>query len=115
MFHSRERLLRRVDDYLSTSFTAESSPRVSELAESLGITASQLGKIFHRVVGVRLSEYLKLRQLSHAETLLRETPFTVTQIAYKAGFGTRRTFFRAYKRVRGDTPDHYRHRARRAS
>jgi transcriptional regulator GlxA family with amidase domain len=43
-----------------------------------------------------------------AQRLLRTTGLATNQIAYACGFGTRRTFFRAYRRMTGDSPITYR-------
>jgi AraC-like DNA-binding protein len=115
MIHSRERLEFRLREYLDTCYHVETPPRVSELADSLGISPAQLSKLFHRMFGAHLSDYLKTKQVEYAESLLRETSLTVTKVAYMAGFGTRRTFFRTYRRVKGETPDQYRARSRNGS
>lgn len=107
---SRERLELRLREYLDTCYHVETPPRVSEFAESLGISSAQLSKTFHRLFGAHLSDYLKTKQVEYAEALLRETPHTITKVAYMAGFGTRRTFFRTYRRMKGETPDQYRAR-----
>ncbi|MBK5260186.1 MAG: hypothetical protein JJE51_11375 [Thermoanaerobaculia bacterium] len=48
---------------------------------------------------------LKRAQLTYARCVLRTTNHTGTQIAYKAGFGTRNTF---YRRLRGQRVDPFR-------
>ena len=112
MFRSRDRFEKKVREYLEACYRAESPPRVTELAERLGITVAQLGRLFRKLFGGNVSDYLKGHQVEHAEVLLRDTRLTVTQIAYKAAFGTRRTFFRVYRRVKGETPDQFRARTR---
>lgn len=112
MIRSREHLELRLTAYLDSCYHIETPPRVSELADSLGISSAQLSKTFHRLFGLHLSDYLKARQVEYAEVLLRQTTLTVTKVAYMAGFGTRRTFFRTYRRIKGETPDQYRGRTR---
>lgn len=112
MIRSREHLQNRLTEYLDACYHGETPPRVSELADSLGVSSAQLSKMFHRLFGAHLSDYLKTKQVEYAEVLLRETTHTVTKVAYMAGFGTRRTFFRTYRRVKGETPDQYRARTR---
>ena len=108
MTRSRERLDLRLREYLDACYKLESPPRVSELADKLGLSVGQLSKLFRRLYGGKLSDYFKARQVEYAETLLRDTTLTVTKVAYKAAFGTRRTFFRTYRRVKGETPEQYR-------
>lgn len=109
---SREHLELRLREYLDACYHVETPPRVSEFADTLGISPAQLSRVFRRIFGSHPSDYLKTRQIEYAESLLRETSLTVTKVAYKAGFGTRRTFFRTYRRVKGETPEQYRARSR---
>ncbi len=100
-----------VDDYVRWCAETESPPRVSELAERFRFDASRLNKHFHRRYGLCVSTYVKQGQLALADELMRATPWTTATIAYRSGFGTRRTFFRAYRRLKGETPASYRARA----
>jgi AraC-like DNA-binding protein len=84
---------------------------VSELAERFGLDPSPLNKHFRRRYGLCVSAYLKKRQLALADELIRATNWTTATIAYRCGFGTRRTFFRAYRRLKGETPSKSRARA----
>jgi AraC-like DNA-binding protein len=101
-----------IDEYLRDCFDRQTPPRVDELAQVIGLAPAALSRRFRRRYGVGLAEHLKQLQVDFAERLLRDSELTATQIAYRAGFGTRRTFFRAYRRLRGDTPDGYRSRLR---
>ena len=107
---SRDRFEQRLTEYLNACYSIESPPRVSELADKLGLSVGQLSKLFRRLYGGKLSDFFKTRQVEYAEELLRDTSLTVTKVAYKAAFGTRRTFFRTYRRIKGVTPEQYRAR-----
>ena len=101
-------LFEAVEGYLDRCFSTEEPPRVSELAVMLGITRESLSRDFAAWYGMPLSGYLKQRQISHAQTLLGRPELSTTRVAYLCGFGTRRTFYRAFKRVTGMSPDQYR-------
>src|SRR5438477_6780904 len=94
--------------YVMHCMRREDTPRASELAAQFGITASHLSRTFRARYGVALSDYMKALQVRHAQRLLRTTQMDTTRIAYACGFGTRRTFFRAYRRMTGDSPVTYR-------
>jgi len=104
-----------VDHYLHRCFSLEEAPRVSELAALLGIPREKLSRAFASAYGLSLSNYLKQRQLAHAERLLETSALSTTRIAYLSGFGTRRTFYRAFRRDTGMSPDQYRRNRARKS
>jgi AraC family transcriptional regulator len=104
-----------VDHYLHRCFSLEEAPRVSELAALLGVTREKLSREFAAEYGVAVSVYLKRRQLAHAERLLETSALSTTRIGYLAGFGTRRTFYRAFRRDTGMSPDQYRRKRSRKS
>lgn len=101
-------LRKAVEEYLDRCFATEEPPRVTELAEVLGISREKLSRDFAAAYRVPLSAYLKQRQLARAQTLLAAAELSTTQIAYLCGFGTRRTFYRAFRRGAEMTPDEYR-------
>ena len=101
-------LFEAVEGYLDRCFSTEEPPRVSELATVLGVTRESLSREFIAWYGMPLSAYLKQRQIAHARVLLGRSELTTTRIAYLCGFGTRRTFYRAFKRLTGMSPDQYR-------
>lgn len=97
-----------VEEYLERCFEKEQTPRVSELAVNLGMTRERLSREFAAEQGVALSVYLKQRQLAYAKTLLTDSTLSTTRIAYRCGFGTRRTFYRAFRRGTSMSPDEWR-------
>lgn len=97
-----------VDQYLRECFAQEETPRVSELATQRGITRERLSREFAAQYGVALSAYLKRRQIRHAQRMLSSSTLSTTRIGYQCGFGTRRTFYRAFRRDTGMSPDQYR-------
>ena len=108
MLRGVELFLPAIDEYVGRCFAAEDPPRVSELAELLGMSREALSRTFVHAVGIPLTDYMKGQQVAHAMLLLERTRLTTRRIAYRSGFGTRRTFYRAFRRVTGTSPDHYR-------
>lgn len=90
--------------YVHDCLRREDVPRVSELAALHGLTPEYVSRSFRDRFGVRISDYMKMIQIRAAQRLLRTTDLNTTRIAYRCGFGTRRSFFRTYRRVAGTTP-----------
>lgn len=95
----------QVARYVRECMRSEESPRVSELARLHGVTSEHLSRSFRAACGDSLSDFMKRLQVREAQRLLRATRLSTTRIAYVCGFGTRRTFFRAYRRLTGESPD----------
>lgn len=96
------------DAYLTGCFERESAPHVNELAMSLGIERAAFSRRFQAETGVAASCYLKHAQIVRAMELLRTTALPTNAVAYAAAFGSRITFFRAFKRLTGLSPHGYR-------
>lgn len=90
--------------YVYRCLRAEEVPRVSELAQEEGLTAEHLSRIFRSRYGERISDFMKSIQVRRAQRLLQTTDLSTTRIAYLSGFGTRRTFFRTFRRMTGQSP-----------
>ncbi|HEV7765390.1 MAG TPA: helix-turn-helix domain-containing protein [Thermoanaerobaculia bacterium] len=90
--------------YVRDCLRREDVPRVSELASEYGLTPEYVSRSFRDRFGVRISDYMKAIQVRAAQHLLRTTDLNTTRIAYRCGFGTRRSFFRTYRRMAGTSP-----------
>ncbi|HJQ39989.1 MAG TPA: AraC family transcriptional regulator [Thermoanaerobaculia bacterium] len=96
-----------IERYVTLCCVLETPPRVSELAQLIGVSTVTLGRQARRHY-VALAKELKDAQLARAQGMLRITEESMTRIAYACGFGTRRTFFRTFQRAVGMTPAQYR-------
>jgi transcriptional regulator GlxA family with amidase domain len=81
---------------------------VDEFAEYLRRARPHVSRIVPDVIGISVRNFLREKQLVHAQMLLRTTPATVEQIAIASGFGTGWTFYRCFKAAVGMTPTEYR-------
>lgn len=97
-----------VDAYLARCTANGSAPRVSELAFELGISRVTLNVRFQELSGVSLSEYFAAHRLEKAAALLSTSDLKNDIVATVAGFGTARTFQRAFARDFGITPARFR-------
>ncbi|MFK7954746.1 MAG: Ada metal-binding domain-containing protein [Lysobacterales bacterium] len=66
------------------------NPRVTDIAERLGVSARHLRRLFEDHFGVSPVDYLQTQRLLMAKRLLTDTSMSVTDIAGAAGFGSLR-------------------------
>ncbi len=100
--------LSEAERYIEECRRTASSVRVSEFASSMERTAVQLGREFQAAVGVGVKDHFFRLQIARAKELLRTTGHSTARIAVDSGFGTPRTFYRAFKRSAGISPTEFR-------
>ncbi|MBR3836848.1 MAG: helix-turn-helix transcriptional regulator [Clostridia bacterium] len=103
--HSKS-TLHEILAYLS----AHSGENVSRkaLARALGISESTISHVFSETFHTSLPAYCNGMRLEEATRLLEESDLSVTQIANIAGFGSIRSFNRAFRLAHGLSPSEYR-------
>lgn len=99
---------REVDAYVARCCEQATPPRVSEFAFQLGISRVTLNARFQQMTGISLSRYFAAQRAKVATMLLAESNLRTEDVAVKAGFGTPRTFHRAFARQFGVSPGRYR-------
>ncbi|MEM7172410.1 MAG: Ada metal-binding domain-containing protein [Pseudomonadota bacterium] len=77
---------------------------VEDLAARLGIGPRHLGRLFQQHMGASPSQTARTLRLQRAKRLLDETDLAVTEIAFKAGFGSVRRFNSAFRALYGRAP-----------
>ena len=97
-----------IDAYLNRCSENASAPRVSEFACELGVSRVTVNARFQEQTGIPLSEYFASYREQIATDLLAASDLKTEAVALKAGFGTSRTFQRAFARKFGMTPGRYR-------
>ncbi len=65
---------------------------VEQLAQAAGLSSRQLRRVLLQQFGVTPIELAQTQRLLFAKKLLQETPLTVSEIAFAAGFGSVRRF-----------------------
>lgn len=77
---------------------------VGELAASLGVSDRHLRRVTAAELGVSPIELAQTQRLLLAKRLLRDTPMSVTEIAFASGFGSVRRFNALFKSRYGLAP-----------
>jgi AraC-like DNA-binding protein len=96
------------ETYIADCRVRATSVRASEFAVRMERTPVQLAREFHASVGSCVKDYFSARQLERARDLLLRTTRDTADIAIDAGFGTARTFYRAFRKSMGMSPTEYR-------
>jgi len=100
-----------VQAYVRSCFAQQAVPRVSELAETLGVSRGTLIKQVKRLMGTTPGAYLKAEQLTRAKRFLLRG-WSIERAARTAGYATKRTFYRSFQEATGTTPAAFRERER---
>lgn len=83
---------------------------VASLADTAGISAGHLRKLFREVSGEGVKEYILNRKIQHAGELLRGKNMMIKEIAAKIGFSDQNYFSRVFKEHFGVSPREYMNR-----
>lgn len=78
------------------------------VARAVGLSQSQLSRIFQEKVGISFHRWLTLRRLHAAMELMRERQLSAAEAAYLSGFASYRSFTRTFRKFVGTTPSKYR-------
>lgn len=81
---------------------------LGEVAWSVKKSEEHLARIFRRVTGQTVFDYLRTVRLEMAKTLLINSEKTLTEIASATGFGSLALFSRSFKQYVGINPSGYR-------
>jgi AraC-like DNA-binding protein len=81
---------------------------ITALALEVGINTFKLRVGFKQLFKTTIHQYRLAQRLCLAKELLRETDFTVSEIAYKTGFESRDGFARCFRRSFHESPREWR-------
>ena len=80
---------------------------LEEIAEHFGYSKSRFSHIFNEYFGCSITEYINGLRCRHSLELLHKKSTTITEIALASGFDSTRTFYRAFQKCFGCTPNQY--------
>lgn len=103
--HAWEAIQKSVD-YIEENITEELT--IDELAQVSFLSVYYFQKLFNRLVGKTVNEYIKARRVAKAKPLLKSSDRRIVDIALEYGFKSHETFTKAFKGLYGVTPEAYR-------
>jgi TolB-like protein/AraC-like DNA-binding protein/Tfp pilus assembly protein PilF len=77
---------------------------VSELAEELNMSRSNLLRKIKKATGLSASQFIRQVRLEIAMDMLKETSLSVSEISYKVGFGSSSYFIKCFREQYGYSP-----------
>lgn len=80
------------------------------VGRAVGFSTSECCRIFKRVTGDTILNYLRSYRLTKSIELLQETDLSISQIAYESGFNGASYYIESFKKELGQTPLQYRRR-----
>lgn len=83
------------------------------IANYVNYNESHVSRLFKRITGDNLTEYITAQRIAYARQLLERTEDTVQVISKKAGFHTSQYFSSAFRKSMGVSPNEYRLQNRR--
>lgn len=105
------RALENAAAYINDHFNCDIS--VDQLSHIACMGRTKLKLAFKEVYGTSITEYIQQRRLSHAETLLTLTDFTIEQVAAAVGYSNSGRFASMFRKSTGLFPAEYRKMAQR--
>ncbi len=88
--------------------------KVSDIAETLGVSEAHLMKSFKKETGWSVIEYITKKRVEMAGNLLKSTDWSVQMIANMCGYDDGQYFSRVFKKATGESPTEYQRRHRQA-
>lgn len=97
--------IKTIVHYCSQNFTKDIS--LATLEEELHLSKYYISHLFGEKLGIRFNDYVNSLRVSEACRLLRMSDMNITEISGASGFGTLRTFNRAFIKQMGMSPSEY--------
>lgn len=109
---SASRLFEKLEIYLSTTRAYEDADlTLSQLAQALGVSTNQLSQAINQISNQTFYQLLNRYRVEAACQLLadgKQQHLSVLGIGYEVGFRSKSTYYAAFRRERGITPNVYR-------
>lgn len=99
-------IIQKTIEYIENSLQAELS--LENIARFAGFSKFHYHRIFHKEVGVTVSEYIRYRRIANAANMLLYTDEKIIDIALYYRFETQESFTRSFKRYYDLPPGQYR-------
>lgn len=97
--------LENVFQYVENNYNLEIS--LTDAAKQAGFSVFHFTRFFKQNTGITFIKYLNTFRITKAEWLLLNNDLSITEIAYKCGFNSVKTFNRVFKELKNLSPTEY--------
>ena len=81
---------------------------LEEMAQSVGLSKNYLYRLFHKEVGISITDYIHTQKIQKAQNLLKYCDYSYIEIANYLGFSSQSHFIDVFRKYTGVTPKKYR-------
>ncbi len=82
---------------------------LSLVAQTSGMSLRNFNRLFLKATGLTPKEYLQMKRIEKARSLLLNSSHTITDISLEVGFNSVSKFIEAFKKIEGKLPSDFRH------
>ena len=104
-------MVKRMNDLLrETRMYTNPDLKIADIAHALGISSHKVSYVLSQHLNTNYYDYIYAFRIEEFKRLVKEDKkqmFTLTALSEQAGFNSRATFFRAFKKAEGITPGDY--------
>ncbi|OBZ11747.1 AraC family transcriptional regulator [Bacillus sp. FJAT-27264] len=100
-------IIKQIKEYTAEMYS-DSELTLYRVAEQVERPEKYISQLFKEVTGVNFSDHLVKVRMDQAIILLKESGYTVDEIAARVGYNSSHSFRRAFKRLIGISPSAYR-------
>lgn len=98
--------IRRSFDYIEEHYKEDI--RLKDIARDAGFSEYYFSRLFKETTEVNFHQYLNEYRIRKAESLLTNSNYTVSEVAYGVGFSSISTFDRLFRSMKGCSPQEFR-------
>lgn len=103
--NSSDEIIDRMIKYITENFTDDIS--LEKMAADLGYEKHYLSRCFNTKLKTGFSQYVNWYRVDLAKELLSDSALSVSEIAFRCGFSTIRSFNRVFLQLTGASPSEY--------
>jgi len=102
----KEKRLQKIDQYIVLHY--QDVIQEKEVARQVGMSTRSFCRFFNKTQYCKFSKYLNIRRIEISILLLKNTGYSIVDIAYRCGFSSPAYFGKIFKKMQGKTPGMYR-------